>query len=36
MSDDARLKMAWRQLELENPDSTERLKCLMFKEQQKN
>ena len=36
MYNDDRLKMAWRQLELENPDSTERLKCLMVKEQQKN
>ena len=36
MAEDARLERAWRQLELENPDSTERLKWLMVKEKQKN
>ena len=36
MSEDSRLKKAWRQLELENPDSTERLNRLMVKEQQKH
>ena len=35
MIEDSRLEIAWKQLELENPDSTERLKSLRAKEEQK-
>ena len=35
MSEDSRLEIAWRQLELENPDSIERLQGLRMKEEQK-
>ena len=35
MREDSRIEIAWKQLELENPDSTERLKSLRAKEEQK-
>ena len=36
MSDNSRLRLAWKQLELENPDSTERLKCLRVTQELNN